>query len=120
MNIKSSRLTLPILSLHYLIDKNERYPVSEIDKYIEKGTIFEELVKKYAPKYDEIRLDGLKINQYDFKEDHQAIIASLQNLIGASTPESYGIDDLQNGLLYLAGLLNELVQRSAEDIELKQ
>lgn len=114
-----SRLTLPVLSLHFLIDKDEKYPVDDVFAYIQDGTIFQKLITKYNEEYGEIRLDGLKINAQSFPQDHKAIIESLQGLADATLPETFGVDDRQNGLLFLAGLLNELIQQGAGDVTLR-
>lgn len=114
-----TRLTLPILSLHYLADKGLRYTIDEVFSGIESGNIFEDIVKKFGPKYDEIRLDGLKLNQQSFPDNHKEIIEALQGLSNAVIPEEFGIDNRDNGLLFLSGMLNELIQSSARGFKLK-
>lgn len=114
-----SRLTLPILSLHFLVDKNEKYPVDDVFKYIDDGTIFQKLIAKYNEQYGEIRLDGLKINSHSFPDDEKDLIEALQRLANAVLPETFGVDDRKNGLLFLAGMLNELIQANVETITLK-
>lgn len=116
--MKVSRLTLPILTLHYLVDQGERYSVDDIYSQIEAGTIFDDLKKKYSPKYKDIRLDGIKLNK-EFPKDEADLIEALQRLANAVLPEELGVDNRDNGLLFLAGLLNELIQSNIEDIELK-
>lgn len=117
MNI--NRLTLPILSLHFLIDKNEKYPVSDIYQQIEDGNIFQRIVEKYGQKYPEIRMDGLKIAPLHYPDEYNELVDALQRLANAELPETFGVDNDQNGLLFLAGLLNELIQQSDADIEFK-
>ncbi|MDB5180537.1 MAG: hypothetical protein JWO54_295 [Candidatus Saccharibacteria bacterium] len=117
MNI--TRLTLPILSLHFLIDKNEKYPVDDIYSQIEDGTVFQKLIDKYSDKYRDIRMDGLSINARLFPQEHEQLIVALQGLANAELPETFGVDNSQDGLLFLAGLLNELIQQSNFDFEFK-
>lgn len=114
-----TRLTLPILSLHYLADKGLKYTVDEVFAEIDTGNIFEDIVKKFGPEYNEIRLDGLKLNQQLFPDDHKELVDALQRLSNAVVPEQFGIDNRDHGLLFLAGLLNELIQSGARDIKLK-
>lgn len=117
--MKISRLTLPILTLHYLVDQGERYPVDDIYSQIESGTIFDDLVKKYSSKYTDIRLDGIKLNKQLFPKEDAEVVDALQRLANAMLPEELGVDNRDNGLLFLAGLLSELIQANIEDIELK-
>lgn len=116
--MKITRITLPILSLHYLADKGIEYSCDDVFKHIEDGTIFEDIVMKFGQEYNEIRLDGLKLNQQLFPIDHKEIVEALQRLSNAVVPEEMGIDNRKNGLLFLAGLLNEIIQSTDKDIKL--
>lgn len=117
--MRITRLTLPILTLHYLIDKNEKYSCDSVFKYINDGTIFEKILATYGEKYKDVRMDGINLNSRSFPEDEKEVIEALQRLADAVVPEDFGVDDRENGLLFLAGMLNELIQGNAADITFK-
>jgi len=117
--MKISRLTLPILTLNFLIDKGEKYSVDDVFKYVEDGTIFDKLRSRYNKLYTDIRMDGFNLTAHSFKEDEKELIEALQRLANAVLPEEFGVDNRDNGLIFLIGMLNELIQANVEDIHLR-
>ena len=116
MTIK--RITLIIGDLYYLLARDEKYSCDDIFKQIEQGDILDKLRATYLPKYDDLVVGGL-LNGKTYTEDEQQIVEALQRLANAETPEDYGITDRNNGLLFLAGLFNTLIQANVTEIELK-
>lgn len=117
--MQTSRLTLLILSLNLLVDQGEKYPVDDIHKQIDNGTIFDDIREKYLPKYPGPSLGGFTLNKSTFPKDEAAILDALQRLANAVVSEDLGVEHKDNGLLYLAALLNELVQSSTRDVNIE-
>lgn len=50
--MKTTRLTLVIRSLNYLVDQQVKYSVDDIYKQINDGTVFDKLRAAYVERYD--------------------------------------------------------------------
>ncbi len=114
--MKTTRLTLVIRTLNYLVDQQEKYPVDDIYSQIEDGTIFDKLRAAYAEKYDDVRIGGLPLNEASFANDERQIVEALQRLANGVTAEEMGVTHEDNGLLFLAALLLELIQANSREL----
>lgn len=117
--MRVTRLTLPILTLHFLIDKGEKYSCDDVFKYIDDGTIFEKILATFGDRYKDVRMDGINLNQRSFPQEEKEVIEALRRLANTVIPEDFGVDDRENGLLFLAGMLNELIQANVSDITIR-
>lgn len=111
-------ITLPVLSLHSLVNKGQSISTDEIFTLIEEGNTFEDIYKRYAGNddIDQVQLDGLRILDKHPSEKEE-LYDALKRLANTVLPEDLGGDS--NGLLFLAGLLNELIQSNLKEIEFK-
>lgn len=117
--MQTTRLTLPIRSLNYLVDQQVKYSVDNVYEQIEDGTIFDKLRAAYVETYDDVKMGGLPLNGKTFAEEEREIIEALQRLANAVTPEEIGVTHRDNGLLFLAGLLLELLQANTREIDIE-
>jgi GTP:adenosylcobinamide-phosphate guanylyltransferase len=113
----TSMLTLPILSVHSLIDAGVKVHVEDIFGYIESRAIFDFLLSENKDK-EGVIVEGFNfINS--FPKDKQLLLDALERLANTVSPEDLGVANRENGLLFLDALLNELIQSNVDEITLK-
>lgn len=108
-------LTLIVLSINYLIDHGYTMTKEDVNGYLEKGSLFKELNKMS----DEIRMAGLQRILHTEFNDSDVLQNALRSIADAYGSEPFGVDDEKNGLLFINGLINEVIQRSKVTIDLK-
>ena len=113
--MKISHITLIALSINYLIDKKVKVSVDEVTELINDGTLFDILLTKS----DEIRMAGLQLINSTYPEEKAELIEVLGRMSNAYGSEVFGVDDKSNGLLYINGMLNELLQETDFDVKFK-
>lgn len=111
-------ITLPTLALHSLVSSGKSVSTDEVFKLIEDDNVFDAIFDRFKgdDTVDHVHLDGLRILD-KYPDEKRDLYDALSRLANTVVPEDLGGKD--NGLIFLSGLLNELVQSNLKEIELK-
>lgn len=106
--MRITKITLVILEINALVDAGKNISIEEAFKKIEDHTIFEFLLKKFG------NLEGINFLN-SFPKDKKDLLDALDRAANTISPGSdFGIEN--NGLIFLNGLLNQLIQSNVKEI----
>jgi len=112
VEVKTICITLPILGLNNLIDSGRSVSIDEMHQMIDTGTVFEDIRERFG------HVDGFEFLLEQHSSEHkQEILKVLQRMANAYAASDFQIE--KNGLNYLLGMLNELLQQGSKVTQIR-
>lgn len=106
-DVKTICITLPILGLNNLIDSGSSVSIDEMHQMIDAGTVFEDIQERFG------HIQGFEfLLEQNNLEHKQEISEALQRMANAYAASDFQVEN--NGLNYLLGMLNELLQQGSK------